>query len=237
MDSSTDLTTWAAPLADLVEQGGPVVVILLSLSVFALALALAKLAQFALLGIDRHGRAKKALALWIDGRREEAAAAVARDRSVLGEVVALLMRGATVSGASEQRLREDIERVCLNRSARLRRFLRPLDMIAQTAPLIGLFGTVLGMIEAFRAMQQAGAAVDPSVLAGGIWVALLTTAVGLAVAIPASAFVGWCDGRIEREQSAMEEAVLAFFSGAPTERVSGKVVPIPTHKGERSHAL
>ena len=51
---------------------------------------------------------------------------------------------------------------------------------------MGLFGTVLGMIDAFRALQAAGDAVDPSVLAGGIWVALLTTAAGLGVAMPTS---------------------------------------------------
>ena len=55
---------------------------------------------------------------------------------------------------------------------------RLLDTIGQTAPLLGLFGTVLGMIDAFQALQEAGQAVDPSLLAGGIWVALLTTAAG-----------------------------------------------------------
>jgi biopolymer transport protein ExbB len=51
--------------------------------------------------------------------------------------------------------------------------------------LLGLFGTVLGMVEAFRQLELAGSQVDPAVLSGGIWQALLTTAVGLAVAIPA----------------------------------------------------
>lgn len=72
------------------------------------------------------------------------------------------------------------------RFARLERGLRYLDNVAQLAPLLGLFGTVLGMIEAFQALQDAGSQVDPSVLAGGIWVALLTTAVGLVVAMPTS---------------------------------------------------
>jgi biopolymer transport protein ExbB len=71
--------------------------------------------------------------------------------------------------------------------------------VAQVAPLLGLFGTVLGMIEAFQGLQQAGAAVDPSALAGGIWVALLTTAVGLVVAMPASLLLTWFDGRIAGE--------------------------------------
>jgi biopolymer transport protein ExbB len=77
---------------------------------------------------------------------------------------------------------------------------RALDAVAQLGPLLGLFGTVLGMIEAFRAMQGAGAAVDPGVLAGGIWTALLTTAVGLAVAMTTSALLTWLEARAAAEQ-------------------------------------
>jgi biopolymer transport protein ExbB len=84
--------------------------------------------------------------------------------------------------------------------ARLEGGFRLLDAISQTAPLLGLFGTVLGMIEAFQAMQGAGTAVDPSVLAGGIWVALLTTAVGLAVAIPTGLMLTWFEARVAAER-------------------------------------
>jgi len=66
----------------------------------------------------------------------------------------------------------------------LGRHLKTLEVLAMTAPLLGLLGTVLGMIVAFQAMEQAGAQIDPSVLSGGIWQALLTTAAGLIVAIP-----------------------------------------------------
>ncbi len=76
------------------------------------------------------------------------------------------------------------------------RGLRVLDLTAQLAPLLGLFGTVLGMIEAFQTLQEAGSTADPSLLAGGIWVALLTTAVGLCVAIPASVVLAWFDSRL-----------------------------------------
>ena len=72
--------------------------------------------------------------------------------------------------------------------------------MAQIAPLLGLFGTVLGMIDAFRALQSAGTAVDPTVLAGGIWVALLTTAAGLAVAMPTSLLLTWLESRTARER-------------------------------------
>ena len=75
--------------------------------------------------------------------------------------------------------------------------LRILEVIASLAPLLGLFGTVLGMIEAFQAMESAGSAVNPAVLSGGIWKALLTTAAGLAVAIPVALAHGWFERRVE----------------------------------------
>ena len=76
--------------------------------------------------------------------------------------------------------------------------LRALDLIATIAPLVGLLGTVLGMIDAFQALQDSGARADPSALAGGIWEALLTTAAGMAVAIPASMALSWFDSINDR---------------------------------------
>ena len=63
--------------------------------------------------------------------------------------------------------------------------LPSLEIISQVSPLIGLLGTVIGMINSFNELELGGSLVDPSILAGGIWTALLTTAMGLIVAIPA----------------------------------------------------
>jgi len=94
----------------------------------------------------------------------------------------------------------------------LRSGLRPLALIANISPLIGLLGTVLGMINAFQALQNAGNKVDPTILSGGIWVALLTTAAGLIIAIPAAAAHNWMEGVIYRAQRAMEDAVTRVFT-------------------------
>lgn len=64
------------------------------------------------------------------------------------------------------------------------RRLAALASIAQLSPLLGLFGTVLGMIEVFRKLETLGGRADVTLLSGGIWVALLTTAFGLLVAVP-----------------------------------------------------
>ena len=81
--------------------------------------------------------------------------------------------------------------------ARMETSLRGLATVAALAPLLGLLGTVVGMIRAFMVIESQGSAVSPALLAGGIWEALLTTAAGLTVAIPCLLFHNLFQGRIE----------------------------------------
>jgi biopolymer transport protein ExbB len=112
------------------------------------------------------------------------------------------------------------------RFARLESGFRFLDSVAQLAPLLGLFGTVLGMIEAFQSLQDAGAQVDPSLLAGGIWVALLTTAVGLVVAMPTALLLSWFEGRMDAERVTAECALatILYPRGSVALDIQGAVV-------------
>lgn len=80
---------------------------------------------------------------------------------------------------------------------RQRSGMRILEVISAAAPLVGLLGTVIGMIEAFQQLQAAGSQVDPSQLSGGIWQALLTTAAGLVVALPALCAWHYFDRKFE----------------------------------------
>jgi biopolymer transport protein ExbB len=80
---------------------------------------------------------------------------------------------------------QEIETLLQKKYLRSQKFLPSLEIIAQVSPLIGLLGTVIGMIDSFNELELGGSLVDPSILAGGIWTALLTTAMGLIVAIPA----------------------------------------------------
>jgi hypothetical protein len=94
----------------------------------------------------------------------------------------------------------------------LRSWFRPLEVIASLAPLLGLFGTVLGMIKAFQQLESAGSQVNPAILSGGIWEALLTTAVGLAVAIPVVALLNWLERRVDRLAIEMESVLNRFYA-------------------------
>lgn len=188
------------PLRQVADLGGPVVLLLIAVSIVTLAVMLYKLWQFAASGVGRHKALSSAIAAWDRGDRAGARAALDQSKSYLAPVVAMAFASDAVD---TPRLTAEAE----TRFARLERGFRFLDSVAQLAPLLGLFGTVLGMIEAFRSLQDAGAQVDPSLLAGGIWVALLTTAVGLVVAMPTALVLSWFGARMDAERVTAERAI------------------------------
>jgi biopolymer transport protein ExbB len=95
--------------------------------------------------------------------------------------------------------------------ASLSRYLSLLGILGSTAPLLGLLGTVLGMIKAFMVVESMGGSVNASALAGGIWEAMLTTAFGLLVAIPLLFFYNHLEGRLHVIQEYLEDVVIAFM--------------------------
>lgn len=97
----------------------------------------------------------------------------------------------------------------------LEKHLRGLAIIGNITPLLGLLGTVVGMIRAFMKIQELGGRVDANVLAGGIWEALLTTAAGLSVAIPTLVAYHYFEGRVDDYAAGMKDAaseLLEFFN-------------------------
>ncbi|UUP15977.1 MotA/TolQ/ExbB proton channel family protein [Nitratireductor thuwali] len=212
-------------IASFVKLGGPVVAILIVLSVFALALILLKFAQFWRERVGRHRRAERALHAWFHDGYGDARAIAETDRSPVGTALATAMRLAAMRQASRQAIEDDVSRLSLTRLHDLQRGFRALDAIAQIAPLLGLFGTVIGMIDAFRQLQTAGSAVDPSLLAGGIWVALLTTATGLAVAMPVQLILTWFETQLENERVAIETMTGAVLSHRPPEAAAEQAAP------------
>lgn len=178
------------------QLGGPVVLMLIALSVAVVAVVLAKLWQFRAAGVGRARTVEAALASWDRGARRPAAQQAAAARHHLAPLALTAMEAPD---HADNALRARLTGLAESRLADLSSGLRLIDSVAQVAPLLGLFGTVLGMIEAFQALQSAGQSVDPAALAGGIWVALLTTAVGLAVAMPAALILTWFDSRIAAE--------------------------------------
>jgi biopolymer transport protein ExbB len=115
------------------------------------------------------------------------------------------------------RAREEAERGGRRMLADAGAGVRALELIAAIAPLPGLSGAVLAMIEAFQTLQNAGAGADPAALAGGIWQAPLTTAAGMAVAIPASLALSWGESVVDALRLDLEDIATRIFAApAPT---------------------
>ena len=213
-----------------IDLGGTVVAVILLLSVFALALILLKLVQFRREQVGRHRRTERALHAWFHSGYAEARGILDADRSPAGSALSAAMRLATLRTVPKEAIEDEVARIALSRLHDLQRGFRALDAVVQIAPLLGLFGTVLGMIEAFRELQSAGNAVDPSLLAGGIGVALLTTAAVLAVAMPVSLVLTWFETVVENERVAIETMTSAILThnaahGQPqADRASGEAV-------------
>ncbi len=205
-------------ISTFVEIGGPVVFILLIASVIALAIILIKIATLIQSRVGRTGVLDILLSRIDSGDIEDVQ---------LENLKGLMPKIARRSWFLRQQYKNKTEHLS---DARERSIIdaehelsylnwgnRTLDLIAQTAPLLGLFGTVLGMIGAFRALQDAGSVVDPSVLAGGIWVALMTTAAGLAVAMPVSIALSYFEACSEKAARRAEHIIEVIFRPDVTE--------------------
>lgn len=199
-------------LLEFILLGGPAIWAIALASVLALAIILWKLWRLALFGAWVGGRrSRDAVALWTEGHETEALTRLEGRRSCRAVLIRAAMtarRDPTLDDAAAQ---AETERVARNLIATARNGLRPLELIATIAPLLGLLGTVLGMIAAFQALQEAGSRADPALLAGGIWEALLTTAAGMAVAIPASMALTWFESVVDRLRLEMEDAATRVF--------------------------
>jgi biopolymer transport protein ExbB len=133
--------------------------------------------------------------------------------SVLGGVLATGIRAVAADPRiTEEELRQAFENAGRRAVHGLERYLNALGTIATAAPLLGLLGTVVGMIEIFGSQAPTGSsASNPQLLAHGISVALYNTAFGLIVAIPSLMFYRYFRGRVEEFQLGLEMAAVQLM--------------------------
>ena len=184
-------------LVDLMHRGGVVMWPLLAMNVVGVTLCIERLWFW--MSNNRPGRRdglQRLARLLRDGEHDKAMQLVANDRSVYGRLVIRLL-DEPVSDAL-------VVDVVESQRPRLERFMPTLSTIITAAPMLGILGTVLGIISSFEVIGQAGSTGDPSLVSQGIAEALLTTATGLIVAllvlIPYNLFRSQVDrtiGRIE----------------------------------------
>lgn len=184
--------------------GGPILLVLAVLSILSLSVIVIKAIELATVLRGEEHR-QQALSLWKQGRPSEAQKLIGEDNPA-DRVLGFAMKG--LSGQLRPALlQSEIERRGNAELSALSHRIRLLEVIAMVSPLLGLLGTVLGMIQSFQELELAQGAANASILAGGIWQALLTTAAGLLVAIPAAVAAGLFSSRIDRAAQAIETAV------------------------------
>jgi biopolymer transport protein ExbB len=137
-----------------------------------------------------------------------------RDGSPLGR---MLTAGLINRNHSREVMKEAINDTGRQVVAEMERYLNTLGTIASVTPLLGLLGTVIGMIDVFTVIMDAGVG-NPGVLAGGISKALITTAAGLSVAIPSLMFHRYFNSRVNKLTIAMEEQALKLVEVIKGER-------------------
>lgn len=199
-------------LFEFLSKGGPILWIIAALSVLTLALIFWKLAQLARFGIWSGAVTERAVQDWESGNAAPALAALNGRISWRARLAHDAMTARRDTALSDAQAREDVTRRARTYLADAQIGLRGLELIMTIAPLLGLLGTVLGMIDAFQALQDTGNQADPATLAGGIWEALLTTAAGMAVAIPAGIALSWFESITDRLRLDLENIATRIFT-------------------------
>lgn len=183
------------------------------LSVAGTAVSLLKIIQFNRLGVGRQSRAEEILENWLGGRPDEAMRSAGQRDCVLARVLQAVLSAQRArpndAGYAEELGRQS----ALVEVAAMSSRMRVLEVVIQAGPMLGLLGTVIGMIQAFSTLADAGGAADPAQLAAGIWTSLTTTAAGLAIALLAYFVASWLEGRIERERISIETLISAAIHG------------------------
>jgi biopolymer transport protein ExbB len=193
------------PVIEQVDRAGVVGWVLAAMALIGLVLFFYKLVGFLRQGVFADGFVRDIENHLSAGEEAKAANLLSRRRHPAARI-GLSGMALSVATASEREAASDLIAARARKEVDgLNGGLRIMSAIAVLSPLLGLLGTVMGMLEAFQKMEGAGSRIDPSVLSGGIWLALLTTAIGLVVAIPATAFHMWMQGVINRAAAVMED--------------------------------
>jgi biopolymer transport protein ExbB len=186
---------------EIVRSGGPLMWPIILCSVAALAIVGERLWTLHPQRVMPRGLLQKVWQLVENNQINDKVIAALQQNSPLGRVLAA---GLANRHRSRDVLMERLEDTGRHVVHELERFLNTLGTIASIAPLLGLLGTVTGIIKAFNAITQGGMG-DPRMLSGGISEALITTAAGLLVAIPALIAYRYLRGRVDRIVIEMEK--------------------------------
>ena len=189
-------------------KGGVLIIPIALCSVIAVALIIERLWYYKRIGGNAQNMYARVSALVKQGQVNEAVKICERQRSILAKLFRVILQ-------NHHRSSDDLEKLVSVTGTReiqkLSQHVRALGIIGHITPLIGLLGTVVGMVKTFMQIADASGQVNPSLLAGGIWEALLTTAAGLTVAIPVVIMYHYFEGITETFAFHMKSYSLEFI--------------------------
>ncbi len=195
-------------MIEFLSKGGMLVFPIMLCSALALAIFLERVVSFTRMKSRGAGLAEKVAIFLIEGNESDAATIATESNSPMGRIL-------TQAIGVKDNDREMLETVIVNATEaevrNLSSYIQALATIGNIAPILGLLGTVIGMIKAFMVIQQMGGKVNAAVLAGGIWEAMLTTALGLAVALPTMVAHSYLVSRVDSYEARLQNGSVTFM--------------------------
>lgn len=190
-------------MADLIRMGGWVMYPIILSSIFSLAVMILKLVQLSITPSDPEKVLRTLRTSYAKGGGLEALTML---RGMKGPVAALARTAVQSRAEDKEALRDVLEKAAQSEIYNMEKNMLVLETTATIAPLLGLLGTVTGMIRSFNVLNALGGITAPSQLAGGIAEALITTAAGLIVAAPTVLGHSFFTAQIDRHVSVMVAA-------------------------------
>ena len=196
-------------LIEIFQQGGVILIIQILLSIFGATFIIERIVNLKRQSIIPNGLITEARALWNTGNIAQLKALKRNHPSVAAEIISYLAAHRTYSPADLSTSAGDIAAREIEIHSQK---IYPIAVVATLEPLIGLLGTVVGMMSAFKTVATAGALGDASLLAGDISMALITTAAGLTIAVPFLGVYHFYKSRIALYTAELEREITDLIS-------------------------
>ena len=199
-------------LTELLEKGGVVMPVIMALSVYVVAVVIYKTYQLYQTGAFTTAFIDHVIEAVENKKMTEAMNIASNNNSPAARVIGVTINSIGNRSISDEKRTRIIESTAIREIRPYESHMRGLEMVANISPLLGLLGTVTGMVKVFAGISQTGSGVDPALLAGGIWEALIATVAGLAVAIPALAVHYIFESKIESIRATVKDAVMSIMA-------------------------
>ncbi|GAB6100767.1 MotA/TolQ/ExbB proton channel family protein [Halanaerocella petrolearia] len=187
-------------MLQLIKQGGLTISPLILCSIISLAVSLERLIYLKRAKANNYNLIKQVKLKLKNSKISKAKEIIKEER---GPIAGMLLEGLKYQGRGKYEIRDNLELAGQNEVKKLEKRLKVLEFIAAVSPLLGLLGTVIGIINSFNILQAAQGLASPQALSSGIAEALISTATGLIVAIPTMLMYSYLTSLVERRTMEM----------------------------------